>query len=314
VKTRSVPSFIQYLPPEIHSVWRADGAYDIWVRNDSEHTLLKSLSSSSNIVCFASPTHSIIRGLGSFFFWRIFVRIRIFSRGVVQMFTFLCDALDRTDTRDAITEILQYSARLTAGLLPSFDLQARRVYKSLSEGRKIFRLFRFVPEMKALSEIQEEDIHIYRLNILTSLLSTAFYMLDNFIYYLETVKRKSRGDIRPVKLMKNRLALLRTLSGMLLTILELNQCRKRSRSPSMSPSALNLWIRLWHDTLRLWLTMHKLHLLSLFLFRNKVVESVAVTPSTRYQMHILPGAIGLASAITSLVRRTLLRSITENHH
>lgn len=224
------------------------------------------------------------------------------------MFAFLCEALDRTDTRDSITEILQYSARVTAGVFPASELQARRVYKSLSEGRKIFRLFRFVPEIRTLLEIQEDDVVIRRLSFATTCLSTLFYILDNSIYYLETVKRKSRGDIRPLKLIKNRLALLRTASGTLLTIVHLDRSRRVTTTTSKNGISWHLWIRLWHDILRLWLTMHKLHLLSLFLFRNKVVETVAVTPATKYKMHILPGTIGLASAITSLVRRTLLRS------
>ena len=54
--------------------------------------------------------------------------------------TFLSNALSETDSRDSLTEILQYGARLWAGILPSQELPARRVYKSLSKGRKIFRL------------------------------------------------------------------------------------------------------------------------------------------------------------------------------
>lgn len=232
-----------------------------------------------------------------------------FFWGFFWMFAFLSDALDRTDTRDAITEVLQYSARLTGGLFPSLELQSRRVYKSLSEGRKIFRLFRFVPEIKVLSEIQESDQLIRRLSFVTTLLSTAFYMLDNSIYYLETVKRKSRGDIRPLKLIKNRLALLRTMSGMLLTIVELDRSRDQKAVDERSGSRTwYLWLRLWHDALRLWLTMHKLHLLSMFLTGKKLPQSLMVDSSTRYQLHITPGAVGLASAITSLVRRTVLRS------
>jgi hypothetical protein len=224
------------------------------------------------------------------------------------MFAFLCDALARTDTRDSITEILQYSARVTSGVFPSYDVQARRIYKSLSEGRKIFRLFRFIPEMKTLSEIHEEDQLIRRFSVMTTSLAVAFYMLDNSIYYLETVKRKSRGDIRPVKLIKNRLALLRTVSGIMLTIFEIRRNQKTFATRSDKAVPVNLWVRLWHDILRLWLTMHKLHLLSLFLVKNKIVETVAVTPETNLKIHILPGAIGLASAVTSLIRRTILRS------
>jgi hypothetical protein len=244
------------------------------------------------------PSSSVVSSYASEFF----------SFGLIWMFTFLCDALARTDTRDAITEILQYSARISSGLVPTHDIQARRVYKSLSEGRKIFRLFRFIPEMKTLSEIHDDDPLIHRISVMTTSLAVAFYMLDNSIYYLETVKRKSRGDIRPVKLIKNRLALLRTISGIVLTVLEIRRFRRTFgvRSPKAVP--VNLWVRLWHDSLRLWLTMHKLHLLSLFLVKNKIVETVAVTPETNLKIHILPGAIGLASAVTSLIRRTILRS------
>ena len=162
--------------------------------------------------------------------------------------------------------------------------------------------------MKTLSEIHEEDQLIRRFSVMTTSLAVAFYMLDNSIYYLETVKRKSRGDIRPVKLIKNRLALLRTVSGIMLTIFEIRRNQKTFATRSDKAVPVNLWVRLWHDILRLWLTMHKLHLLSLFLVKNKIVETVAVTPETNLKIHILPGAIGLASAVTSLIRRTILRS------
>ena len=249
----------------------------------------------------------MIRGLGSPFFCLILVRIRIFCR-LIWMFSFLSDALDRTDTRDSITEILQYSARLTAGIVPSSQVPTMRVYKSLSGGRKIFRLFRFVPEMKLLAEMDVDETFITKLNISTTALSAAFYLLDNSIYYLETVKRKSRSDIRPVKFVKNRLALLRTVLGMLLTVLEMHRIRKMTTSKSI-PN--HMWVRLWHDMLRLWLTMHKLHLLSLFLGQNIVIEKSAIISDSKYHVHVIPGVVGLASAITSLIRRTVLRNSRE---
>jgi len=225
------------------------------------------------------------------------------------MITFLSYALERTDTRDSITEILQYSARLSAGILPAHELAARRVYKSLSEGRKIFRLFRFVPEIRQLQDISDSNKFIENMALSTKATSVLFYFLDNFIYYLETVKRKSRGGIRPVKLIKNRISMLRILLSVTLTIAELRRSYAAPNEAvdgpkSISEIRLRLCVRLWHESLRLWLTLHKLHLLSLF--KGHPVDTIKVTPEARHTMDILPGFIGLASAITSLIRRTVL--------
>jgi hypothetical protein len=229
------------------------------------------------------------------------------------MITFLSEALERTDARDSITEILQYSARLASGLYPSHEVASRRVYKSLSEGRKIFRLFRFVPEIKQLQQINDVDPLINRLAYYSTSAGVIFYVLDNLIYYLETVKRKSRGDIRPFKLIKNRVSMLRITIAITLTMLELrrsylkpDEAMELRRSVDIVETRFKLFVRLWHESLRLWLTLHKLHLLSLFIGNKE--DTVKVTDESRQKMDILPGIIGLGSAVTSLIRRTVLRS------
>ncbi len=217
---------------------------------------------------------------------------------------FISNALDRTDSRDSFTEVLQYSARLIAGTCPSQELAARRVYKSLSEGRKIYRLFRFIPEIRSLSLISEANPLVYHLLAQQSVAAISFYILDNWIYLLETVKRKSRGDIRPFKYIKNRISLFRIIVSLAITMILLHRSRrKESRSSQSSETTdsrcIALWARLWHESLRLWLTLHKLHLLEQFIPRQGVVAD-------RRKFDILPGALGLASAVTGFIRRTVL--------
>jgi hypothetical protein len=234
------------------------------------------------------------------------------------MITFLSEALERTDARDSITEILQYTARLSSGLYPSHEIAARRVYKSLSEGRKIFRLFRFVPEIRQLQNIYDPDNLIQSLSRTTTSASVLFYVLDNLIYYLETVKRKSRGDIRPFKLIKNRVSNIRISIAIILTIFEIRRSflnpeeakQQRKSTSDIQEIRFKLFVRLWHESLRLWLTLHKLHLLSLFINRN--IDTMKTTNNSRHKMDIVPGLIGLASAVTSLIRRTVLRPDTSH--
>jgi hypothetical protein len=226
--------------------------------------------------------------------------------------SFLSEALAQTDTRDSMTEILQYTARLTAGLFPSQETPARRVYKSLSEGRKIFRLLRFIPETQCLMQLDDSDYLVLRLSRTQSLLSVAFYVLDNWVYLLETVKRKSRGDVRPFKFLKNRISLLRILVSMTVTLLKVRRLHSKSNGDGVESNSSNarrdeylrLGVRLWHEGLRLWLTLHKLHLIDLFV---KVPSpSYKVDTSDRHRFDVLPGAIGLASAVTGFIRRTAL--------
>lgn len=230
------------------------------------------------------------------------------------------DVLNHTDTRDSVTEVLQYTARLASGLFPSQELACRRVYNSLSEGRKIFRLLRFVPEIRDLADVNESDPVIRRLTVAQSGVSAAFYLLDNWIYFQETVKRKSRGDIRPVKYVKNRVSLIRVIIGLLLTIAVLHRelrqksefvsshrLRESSRNDHSEPLRpnviLSLLVRLWHESLRMWLTLHKLHLLDLFMSPKRGFVPI---DELRRTVNVLPGAVGLASAVTALVRKTVL--------
>ena len=235
---------------------------------------------------------------------------------------FLSNALSQTDTRDSLTEIMQYSARIVAGTCTSQEIAARRVYKSLSEGRKIFRLLRFIPELRVLRSIDDLDPALKRLAISQSAAAVAFYVLDNWIYFLETVKRKSRGDIRPIKYIKNRVSLLRILISLFLTLAELHRELSQRMEPLIgsifrgktstddegsNTTLVSLTVRLWHESLRLWLTLHKLHLLGLFLGlpAGKRLEPVILQDRKRYD--ILPGTVGLASAITAFMRKTILR-------
>ena len=218
---------------------------------------------------------------------------------------FVSKALSQTDTRDSLTEILQYSARLVAGTFPDEELAARRVYKSLSEGRKIFRLLRFIPEISNLIQINDSDPYIQRLAITQSCAVIAFFVLDNWIYFLEIVKRKSRGEIRPLKLIKNRVSLLRIALSLTMTVAELRRLHQGTemKSPGVRPvTYFELVVRFWHESLRLWLTVHKLHLLDAFM-DSKNTE--LLLDKNRYDL--VPGAVGLASALTGFLRRTVLK-------
>ena len=231
---------------------------------------------------------------------------------VDRSLTFLAAALSNTDARDSITEIFQYSARLIAGTCPSQELASRRVYRSLSEGRKIYRLFKFIPEINALMHLRDEDPVLRNLNTMQSIAAIGFYILDNWIYLLETVKRKSRGDIRPYKYVKNRVALVRSVISLVITLIcihKLSRVGKTDERPDnanvlKSRKALILIVRLWHESLRLWLTLHKLHLIELFVV---IPSAPKYKPSDRHKFDVLPGAIGLASAITGFIRRTSLK-------
>lgn len=229
-----------------------------------------------------------------------------------KLLLFLTDALGRTEARDSFTEILQYTARIVAGTCPTQELAARRVYKSLSEGRKIFRLFRFIPELRSLTLVDDPVVLIRRLAIFQSTVSALFCMLDNLIYYLETVKRKSRGDIRPFKFIKNRVSLLRICIALVLTALELRRELNLKKEVILDPEdrSVQLSVRLWHESLRLWLTVHKLHLLRLFLSlpagKHRVPPGI-VRDKTKYDL--IPGVVGLASAVTAFIRKTYLRTV-----
>lgn len=217
---------------------------------------------------------------------------------------------------------MQYSARLLAGMCPVQELAARRVYKSLSEGRKVFRLFRFIPELRQLRVISDPDPVIHCLSVSQSAAAFFFYSLDNWIYLLETVKRKSRGDIRPMKHLKNRISLIRILVALAITLAELNREVKKSvgltfsrllgQDPDQEDENVNrrkfvlLFVRFWHESLRLWLTLHKLRILTRFLTLGPKETFI---PVSRREYDILPGAIGLASAVTGFARRTVLRNL-----
>ena len=257
---------------------------------------------------------------GAFRFWRIL--LPIFTKEILKKIkyrisesllmdngiTFLSNALRSTDTRDSITEILQYSSRLIAGVSSNHELAARRVYKSLSEGRKIFRLFRFIPELETLLTINESDVLLQRLSISQSTIAFVFYVLDNWIYLLEIVKRKSRRDIRSYKFIKNRVSLLRIILALILTGYEL---KLEKNKPACSKSEnqhgdRQLWIRLFHESLRLWLTLHKLHLLHLFMISHHPKSATPEIVHDRTRYDILPGLVGLTSAITAFLRKTVL--------
>lgn len=212
------------------------------------------------------------------------------------MLSSVANALNVTDTRDSITEILQYSSRLWAGLDPKNEFACRRIYKSLSEGRKIFRLLRFVPELNFLAQIDDPVWFLRNLSRAQSIIATAFYMLDNWVYMLETVKRKSRGEIRPWKYVKNRVSLIRICMGLTLTISELFRAIYLRNNSQL----LAYLVRLWHESLRMWLTLHKLRLMGLF-------SSPSPHTHPLRTVHVLPGAVGLVSAITSLIRKTAFR-------
>ena len=248
---------------------------------------------------------------------------------VDKTLSFLTTALGQSDSRDSLTEVMQYSARLMAGTCPSQELAARRVYKSLSEGRKVFRLFRFIPELRQLRTIEDPDPLIQGLTVAQSSFAFLFYALDNWIYLLETVKRKSRGDIRPVKHFKNRISLLRILIAITLTIAELKREFEKSADLTFSrmlgqdtdseDEKVTRWrfivltVRFWHETLRLWLTLHKLHILSQFLLLPPK-KTVALITVNRREYDVVPGAVGLASALTGLFRRTVLRNLVSSGH
>ena len=224
----------------------------------------------------------------------------------LNFLNFISKALNQCDTRDSLTEILQYTARLWAGTCLHDDLAARRVYKSLSEGRKIFRLFRFIPELESLLKLNEVDPIIYKVAFTQSVAVAVFFLLDNWIYFLETVKSKTRGDIRLLKLMKNRVSLFRIILALMLTLLELRELVRRNETKSdvRHNTYFDLSVRFWHESLRLWLTLHKLHILELFL-SSKHEDVQIMRDRNRYD--VVPGAVGLVAAITGFLRRAVLR-------
>lgn len=199
-------------------------------------------------------------------------------------------ALNATDTRDSITEVLQYSVKLCSGIFSGNELVYRRLYKSLSEGRKIFRLFRFIPEMSNLAHMDDPDSLLLGICRFQSCVSVVFYVLDNLVYVLEIVKRKSRREIRPLKYIKNRVALLRIWIGIILALFLIKR-RKSGLGQHV--------FRLWHESLRLWLTLHKLHMMSLFYSLNTKSALVPV-----HRRSTIPGIVGLVSAITALIRKS----------
>jgi hypothetical protein len=223
-----------------------------------------------------------------------------------HMISFLSDTLRSTDTRDSFTEVLQYLARFVAGASARHELAARRVYKSLSEGRRIFRLFRFIPEAETLLKIDESDRVLHSLEVSQSSVAFVFYLLDNWIYLLETVKRKSRGDIRVYKYIKNRVSILRISLALILTVYEIKRKNNLREGETCDSRDRHLGIRLFHESLRMWLTLHKLHLLRLFMTDNHPKSSPPSIVHDRTRYDILPGLVGLTSAITSLVRKTIL--------
>jgi hypothetical protein len=205
--------------------------------------------------------------------------------------------LANCDTRDTFTEAIQYSCKLFAGLFPEQDTQFRGVYKSLSESRKIFKLLQFIPAYNDFLEVRSSDFVSYQLTKLKVGLSVAYYFLDNLVWLLETIKRQPRDGMRPYKQLKNRISLLRITVALGLGVYELSRelYQKRGREIIIDRS-----VKLWHESLRMWLTFHKLHLLSLFI--SSPPKSVQM--SRRHD--IVPGTVGLLQALTGLGRKLLL--------
>ena len=111
-----------------------------------------------------------------------------------------------TESRELLIEALQYSCKLIAYFGPDQGPKVARIYRSLSEGRKVFRLFKFVPE---LALIDANDL----LASLKHLLAGSFYLLDHWVWLEQVVLQ--RKNLETWKFLKHKISLLASTFGLL---------------------------------------------------------------------------------------------------
>ena len=209
--------------------------------------------------------------------------------------------LEEVDGREAVTEALQYCTKLAMVWDPSEKERYRRIYDSFSQGRKVFRLFGFLPEFIRGFDPEPKDDNL--LMKTKHFAAATFYLLDHYVWLLRNMSSTNLHTMSTAKSLKHRASLVYSILSLIVDINEAHSSLKQSvTSDCNNQSNLRLLrsvVKALHHTFRIWLTSHKLHL-SL----NRKIDSWSETKS---------GILGLSSAILSLIKKGLTIYTTLEH-
>ena len=166
---------------------------------------------------------------------------------------------DDVDSRELLTEALQYACKLGLGLVPDRHDDFLRAYISLSQGRKVFRLFKFVPELIKVSDTDSRDI----LSLLKGgkhIAIAVFLLMDHYVWLLQSALAHPRTELSPPKSMKHRAALIASVLGALIDLIEMQRIVQKERERAEKSKEIRTSCRIALHVLRFWLTLHKLNI------------------------------------------------------
>ena len=201
--------------------------------------------------------------------------------------------LEEVDGREAITEALQYCTKLAMVWHPDEKQKYQRIYDSFSQGRKVFRLFGFLPEFVKGFDPEPKDNNT--LLKTKHFAAAAFFLLDHYVWLLRNLSSASPSTLSSAKSLKHRASLVYSFISLIVHIHEAQISLQQSFATQCDKEAkarlLRSVVKALHHTFRIWLTTHKLHL-SL----NRASDSWSDTKS---------GILGLTSAMLSLIKKGL---------
>ena len=126
----------------------------------------------------------------------------------------LHELFEFTESRELVIEAMQYSCKIVSYICPSKTPVVAKVYKSISEGRKVFRLLKFVPEL-ALIEANDH------LSDFKHFFSGMFYILDHWVWIEQVVLQ--RKNLETWKYMKHKFSFLASIFGLLIALRDLHR-------------------------------------------------------------------------------------------
>ena len=202
--------------------------------------------------------------------------------------------LEDVDGKEAVTEALQYLTKLVMVAVPEDRAKLRRLYDSFSQARKVFRLFRFIPELlQATDPEPKDDSFLKRTKHFTA---ACFFLVDHYLLLLQTFIPADRKHVLLVKSFKNRISLLYSMVGLLVDATEAlssiaDTLDSRHQPQIMRLKLIKSIVKALHHTFRLWLTSHKLEM------------TLIGKPESWSEQK--SGLLGFATAILDLTKRGL---------
>ena len=203
--------------------------------------------------------------------------------------------LEEVEGRELITEAIQYGMKLVIASDPEQKEALARTYSSLSQGRKVFRLFRFIPETLRACETDLTDIDSI-LEGLKHASSAIFYVIDHYVWIVQFAIKTSKENVAVVKKWKHRASIIVSVFAILVHIRRMHSLAGEAVTLNKVDSDIvkKDIIKILHNSVRLLLSVHKLdHLLS----RNR--EEWTEKKS---------GTLGLLSALLGMANRAISNS------